>query len=60
MSLTETSAIAMIMKKAPMVENTVTGSCSTATEATTATTISDNSSTEEVEAERCLRPSSHR
>jgi len=43
-----------------MVENTVTGSCKTKTDKMTAITISDNNKIVEVEAERCLSPSSHK
>jgi hypothetical protein len=57
---TETSAMAITMKKAPMVENTVTGSFNTMMDRMTATTISDKSRTVEVDAERCLSPSSQR
>lgn len=57
---TETSAIAITMKNAPMVENTVIGSFNTIMDRITAITISDRSKTVEVEAERCLSPSSHK
>jgi hypothetical protein len=52
--------MAMMIRRAPTVENTVTGSLSTITEATTATTISDKSRMVEVEAERYLSPSSQK
>jgi hypothetical protein len=59
-SWTETIAMAMTIKKAPMVENIVMGSFKTTIDRMTATTISDNNNTVETEAERCLRPSSHK
>ncbi len=43
-----------------MLENTVIGSFRTTMDRMTAITISDKSRTVEVEAERCLSPSSHK
>ncbi len=52
--------MAITMKKAPMLEKMVIGSLSTTMDRITAITISDNNKTVEVDAERCLSPSSHK
>ena len=52
--------MAITMRNAPMLEKTVTGSLRITMERMTAITISDNNRTVEVEAERCLSPSSHK
>ncbi len=56
---TDTNALAMTINKAPMLENIVIGSFKTMIDRMTAITISDRSRIVEVEAERCLSPSSH-
>jgi len=48
------------MKKAPIVEKMVMGSFKIRMDKITATTISDKSRMVEVEADRCLSPSSQR
>lgn len=60
MSCIETMDIAIKIKKAPKVEKSVIGSFSMIIDSKTATTISDKSKIVEVEAERCLSPSSHK
>ncbi len=52
--------MAMIIRKAPMVEKTVTGSFRITIDKKTAITISDKSNIVETDAERCFNPSSHR
>ncbi len=56
----DTKAIAMTIKNAPILENTVIGSLKTAIDKIIAITISDKSKIVDVEAERCLSPSSHK
>ena len=56
----DTKAIAITIKKAPILDNTVTGSFKTIIDKITATTTSDKRRTVEVEADRCLSPSSQK